>query len=725
MTTATTTTATIASTSITSSKASSTGDTSIRVIVFSGKRDDWESWKVKFTVKAAIRGYEGVLLGEDPVPKTHDVTGTKKTLTADEQVIATANKTGYGDLILSIDCSTAAGKVAFAAVKGAKTKEVPGGDLRAAYLRLKTKYEPSTTPQLMQLTREFHSKSLQSGHDPDVYITNLEAIKVQMAELDHEINEKSLILHILNNLNDDYEMEVKMLEHRMQRLKDEGKEMSIEEVRIELNLRYERLKQSNKKVDHAYYMGTTFKGKCHWCGKIGHKSTECRTRITGKPQSNGYNNNSYNNNNNNRNTNNRNGHGNGNNQPFSKRQNSFCTHCNIKGHDVSECRKKNRESNGEKMTMAKEFACMARDLSKRDILPKLGICMECEAEGIAFTECKYCDADSGMYYVPVTRTTYDQFITTGDITDPRTANDDIDNDNIDPFSDNEGYITLSDCEEGITSDTDLKELEQVDVPQYQCFKNKLIGPSYKSFFYSASVTTMFKLVHTHVDEVGLAYTTDEYATKRTQDMKHFGFKTIPSILNNLDNLNFNVTLHNMYYAPLIVKEERPPLIDSFTPIELMGITRFGIHTFDEYTKSTVSSLQQTKIPDDTPDRLTKPSALTRAEINAILAIPTEPNIEPTEFCFAMTGKKWNFHQKTVRSHRDLHQRPHKTPVQHASPIAKAFNMHGSRRHIWLGDSHHHTLPMMIPACSNGRKYMTPSKLGMVEQFLQLKKVTLA
>jgi hypothetical protein len=70
--------------STTSSRGTNAGDTSIRVIVFSGKRDDWESWKEKFTVKAAIRGYEGVLLGDDPVPKTHDTAGVKKTLTADE-----------------------------------------------------------------------------------------------------------------------------------------------------------------------------------------------------------------------------------------------------------------------------------------------------------------------------------------------------------------------------------------------------------------------------------------------------------------------------------------------------------------------------------------------------------------------------------------------------------------------------------------------------------------
>ena len=236
---------------------SSAGDTNIRVVIFSGKREDWENWREKFMVKAAMRNYEGVLMGDDDVPKTHGKDGKKLTLKNDEQLIADANKKGFGDLILSIDCSTSAGKVAFAMVKGTKTVENPGGNLRAAFLRLKAKFEPSTTPQLMQLTREFHSKYLGKNQDPDIFITDLEALKVKMNEMNHDITDKALILHVLNNLSEQYEMEVKMIEHKIELLKAENKEISIEEVRNELNLRYERLKKttkSNNPTDYALYM---------------------------------------------------------------------------------------------------------------------------------------------------------------------------------------------------------------------------------------------------------------------------------------------------------------------------------------------------------------------------------------------------------------------------------------------------------------------------------------
>jgi chromosome segregation ATPase len=141
----------------------------------------------------------------------------------------------------------------------------------------------------MQLTKEFHSKTLLKNQDPDIFITELETLKLRLEDLDHKISDKAQVLHILNNLNENYDMEIKLLEHQINLLKEEGlgKELSVEDVRTELNLRYERINNNaNHKttMDHAYYMGTRFKGKCHWCGKIGHKSSECRQQLSGKPK---------------------------------------------------------------------------------------------------------------------------------------------------------------------------------------------------------------------------------------------------------------------------------------------------------------------------------------------------------------------------------------------------------------------------------------------------------
>jgi gag-polypeptide of LTR copia-type len=212
---------------------SSMGDTNIRVITFSGSKSDWENWNEKFIVQAYIRGYEDLITGETKLPASHDDQGDKVTLNADEKVVLENNQRGYSNLILSIDTSTDAGKVAFATVIGAKTLHNPKGSLPLAFERLRNKYEPHTTSQLVQLERNFYQMKLTKNQDPDVFITKLEALKLKIGQLGNNLTEKSLIVHVLNSLPDQYEMEIKMIEYKMELALKEKKEFSIEEVRSE------------------------------------------------------------------------------------------------------------------------------------------------------------------------------------------------------------------------------------------------------------------------------------------------------------------------------------------------------------------------------------------------------------------------------------------------------------------------------------------------------------
>jgi hypothetical protein len=74
---------------------SGSGETSIQVITFSGRKDDWESWKEKVMIKAAILGYESIVMSEDKAPNTHNPNnGRKLVLKEDEQEILDMNKKG-------------------------------------------------------------------------------------------------------------------------------------------------------------------------------------------------------------------------------------------------------------------------------------------------------------------------------------------------------------------------------------------------------------------------------------------------------------------------------------------------------------------------------------------------------------------------------------------------------------------------------------------------------
>jgi hypothetical protein len=92
----------------------------IRVIPFYGKSEEWNTWSEKDLAKARHYGFKDVLLGKVKVkvPRTDEdydmesEEGKKLTIAADMNEIA------YTELILSIDDKKSNGKVAFNLEKG-------------------------------------------------------------------------------------------------------------------------------------------------------------------------------------------------------------------------------------------------------------------------------------------------------------------------------------------------------------------------------------------------------------------------------------------------------------------------------------------------------------------------------------------------------------------------------------------------------------------------------
>jgi gag-polypeptide of LTR copia-type len=119
---------------------------------------------------------------------------------------------------------------------------------------------------------------LKKGEDPDVWITQLEDISVRLEEMGLEISEKKFMIHVLNNLPSDYDLQVALLKRR---IRDEKDPLTVSEIRSELNLRFERLNNHSNNEngeasgEMALFCGQ-FKGKCRNCGKIGHKLFQCK-----------------------------------------------------------------------------------------------------------------------------------------------------------------------------------------------------------------------------------------------------------------------------------------------------------------------------------------------------------------------------------------------------------------------------------------------------------------
>jgi gag-polypeptide of LTR copia-type len=249
------------------------------VVKFSGKRQDWIAWQVQHLARSTRKGYREVIDGKEKIPTKSEEASLDPKNDADKIKIVAKNKEAYSDLILSMMYRTPHGNVAFNIVRQAVSADYPNGNAADAFARLKKRYQPDTAPELTRIHKLFYGTRQKKNQDPDLYINYLEDLRFRMAEMQSSMTDDQFLRHVLNGLDKEYEHQVNLIERRVDA---SSNPLTIEEMRDELCLRFERL--SHKTVDgdlgqeeeQALYTGHQLKGKCYYCGKIGHKGANCR-----------------------------------------------------------------------------------------------------------------------------------------------------------------------------------------------------------------------------------------------------------------------------------------------------------------------------------------------------------------------------------------------------------------------------------------------------------------
>ena len=125
---------------------------SIRIISFSGKRDDWRVWSRKFLAVAEKRGYKKVLTGALLLTSTSS--------TEDKQLGINA----YNNLLLAMTET-----ISFGLVDESKSTICPDGDARKAWDKLMKRFESKTSASKVKLMGQLHaSKLTKKSKDPEV-----------------------------------------------------------------------------------------------------------------------------------------------------------------------------------------------------------------------------------------------------------------------------------------------------------------------------------------------------------------------------------------------------------------------------------------------------------------------------------------------------------------------------------------------------------------------------
>ena len=198
-----------------------------------------------------------------------------------------ANEIAYNDLILACN-----GDVAFGIIETSTTTKIPNGDAKLAWKNLNAKLMPQTNANKVQLMSKFANSSLKSWRkDPDSWINDLEILRNRIRDCGHNIDDHTLIIHILNNLPEKYDNLVENLERNI----GASQPLTLEERRDALSLKFTKWKlrtekngdrqfekddEDEEKDETALIAGNfkrPFEGRCNKCGKFGHKAANYPT----------------------------------------------------------------------------------------------------------------------------------------------------------------------------------------------------------------------------------------------------------------------------------------------------------------------------------------------------------------------------------------------------------------------------------------------------------------
>uniref|UniRef100_A0A7S2PQC8 CCHC-type domain-containing protein n=1 Tax=Skeletonema marinoi TaxID=267567 RepID=A0A7S2PQC8_9STRA len=272
----------------------------VKVIIFSGDKEHFPSWRLQFKAVAHLRGYNDILSGTRAVPTTSELANAPTAEVVQAGKDATA---AYCDLLLSFPTTTKKGEVAFRIVVGAVNADHPEGNAKIAWDRLTEKYSPTNARSLIDLKSKW-DKCYLDNRDPEEWITELCYIQTEMGKISitgaTRVSDTDLILHILSRLPASYDTVTPLLHKDL----DAGT-LTIEGVRITLCERFKRIEDLE---DSKVYSGTEqeealvtllknatveelkaalsassgdafkFKGTCYHCGKRGHRASDCNEK---------------------------------------------------------------------------------------------------------------------------------------------------------------------------------------------------------------------------------------------------------------------------------------------------------------------------------------------------------------------------------------------------------------------------------------------------------------
>jgi hypothetical protein len=142
---------------------------------------------------------------------------------------------------------------------------------------LKKKYDAVSAPSLVQTERTFRESMLGKNKDPKVWINSVARLQIKLEIMSSSMTDDQVMIQVLNTLTGDYALQMLLLEKRIGSYESQ---LSIEELKEELNSQFERLstKQRDDSGEENALFTVQCKGKRRNYAKVGHKAEQCKSK---------------------------------------------------------------------------------------------------------------------------------------------------------------------------------------------------------------------------------------------------------------------------------------------------------------------------------------------------------------------------------------------------------------------------------------------------------------
>jgi hypothetical protein len=213
---------------------------------------------------------------------------------------------------------------------------------------------------------------------------------------------------------------------------------------------------------------------------------------------------------------------------------------------------------------------MVREVQSDDDIYTTGTCVCCGRWGPAFSFCGYCGEHTGRYYQAEEGVDY--------TVDSLRLHFESDIE-VETKSEESKISTTMSVKKSHASEEDKSRLNK---PTYiRNWHPQRIKDVYP--FDKLSMSNLFELVYDDITEIKLEIMMgghEEYIRLRCLNMKEFGYHTALTVLQNQDNLIFNIKSHNDNYK--LISSGTYCTIKPMTELEHSRIVVWGIHLLQSY-----------------------------------------------------------------------------------------------------------------------------------------------